>query len=472
MNYHELNTSTANASHRFAPPGPKPVEKNYLDYGLKDNIKALYGMATNPMTTLSAYQFELPVFQYQIFGNHFTVINDPDMIRHCFVENAANYTLEPIRQAILTPVLRQGLVAVEGEVWKRARRVLAPIFTPRHTRAYALTMQSAVKSRLSQIMTPHHTVPLADLMSDLAYQVLSATLFSGEIDEQAEAMMSDVASFFQHMGNVDPFDLMDLPHWLPRLTRLRGRGAVKRLRARISALTQDRLARHARGKSLPDDFLSRLILAHDKTLDPPTPNEIEDHILTFIAAGHETTARGLAWLIYLLTHSPNDMAKVVAEIDALDIKATAPADWQNHLPWLTACFDEAMRLFPPAPFITRMARDDDQYKLAFIPKNGNVLLNLYALHRHHTLWEQPDIFSPQRFTEPQNAARHKFQYLPFGVGHRTCIGGHFAVMEAMIILVLMLKSYRFDYVGTTPPMPVMRITLKPDNGIPVRISPR
>ena len=131
-----------------------------------------------------------------------------------------------------------------------------------------------------------------------------------------------------------------------------------------------------------------------------------------------------------------------------------------------------MRLYPPAPFITRMAKDDDPFGLAFIPAGGNLFLNLYALHRHELLWDNPDSFIPERFMGEAKKSVQRFQYLPFGVGHRICIGGHFAMQEALIILVLTLKSYRFDYAAGQAPCPVMRITLKPDNGIPMRISAR
>lgn len=457
----------------FAPRVPKPLTKPILEYKIIDHLKTLYGMATNPITTLSAYQFQLPVFQYQIFGNHFTVLNDPDMIRHCFVENASNYTLEPIRQSILTPVLRRGLVAVEGDRWKRARRVLAPIFTPRFTKQFADRMADTVANSVPRVLADtSKPVLLSDLMSDLAYQVLSDTLFSGEISSDAAGMMSDVADFFQFLGNVDPLDILKAPHWLPRPTRLRGKKAVKRLRLRINRLTQDRLYRKDTGTDLPDDFLTRLINARDDDKSPLSMDDIEDHILTFIAAGHETTARGLSWMLFLLSKDPAARAQVETEIDKIDVTHTDPSEWMAQIPFTVACFEETMRLYPPAPFITRMARKDDRFGLAFIPAGGNLFLNLYALHRHEKLWDKPDHFIPDRFMGSAKEDIERFQYLPFGVGHRTCIGSHFAMQEALIILVHCLQAYRFDYVGRSAPCPVMRITLKPDNGIPMQVTKR
>lgn len=456
----------------FAPVVPRPIVKGILDFNLADHMRTLIGMATNPIKTLSAYQFELPVFQYQLFGTHFTVVNDPDMIQHCFVKNAENYALEPIRQSILTPVLRKGLVAVEGQPWRRARRVLAPIFTPRFTQQFAARMQGVVANALPETFADGETVNAADRMSELAYGVLSETLFSGEISDDAAGMMSDVSDFFQFMGNVDPLDMLRVPGWVPRPTRLRGKAAVRRLRKRIRRLTENRLGRQAAGETLPDDFLTRLINAQDQGDHPLTSDEIEDHILTFIAAGHETTARGLSWMLYLLANDPVARAKVETEVDAINTEKTPPEFWQEQLPFTVACFEETMRLYPPAPFITRMAKDDDPFGLAFVPSGGYLFLNLYALHRHKTLWDAPETFRPERFLGESRNNIQKYQYLPFGVGHRICIGGHFAMQEALIILTLLLRGFRFDYTGNTPPVPVMRITLKPDNGIPMQVHRR
>lgn len=462
--------SSQSASY-FVPIVPTPNPKGLLEFTAWDHIKTMAGMATNPIRTLSAYQFTLPVFQYSIFGTHFTVINDPDMIRHCFVKNAGNYTLEPIRQSILTPALRDGIIAVEGDTWKRARRVLAPIFTPAYTKSLGVMMKTAVDETLENALPTGKSLLVGDAMSALAYGVLSRTLFSGDIDADADAMMADVGDFFTLLGNVDPLDMLRVPNWVPRPTRLSGHKAVKRLRRRIANVVDKRLSDKTSGAALPDDFLTHLINAIDDDKTPLTPEEIEDHILTFIAAGHETTARGLAWVLYLLSNDAQARRRVEAEVDALNLN-DPPSQWIAEMPFTIACFEESMRLYPPAPFLTRMAKNDDRFGLAFIPAGGYVFLNLYALHRHETLWDRPEQFDPDRFMSKRKASLKKFQYLPFGVGHRICIGGHFAMQEAMIILALALRKFRFDYVGDAPPEPVMRITLKPHNGMPMRVTHR
>lgn len=452
----------------FTPRVPTPFKKPYLKWGFRDNLRTIIGMAINPMDTLSDYQFQLPIFQYSIFGSHFSVINDPKLIRHVFLANADNYTLEPIRQSILTPVLRGGLVATEGEPWKQARRALSPLFTPKFTRGLAERMHAAAEASIGNHCKPIDKIPAADLISQFAFDILSETLFSGDISDDGPALMQDVSDFFHLMGNVDPLDMLRVPAWVPRPTRLRGRKAVKRLRGRVQGLIASRRLNRAE----KDDILARLMQAEFEGRPAFDDDLIVDHVLTFIAAGHETTARSIAWLLYLLSNDPAVNEQVQMEADALNVSSVHPAEWQDHLPFLTACFEEGMRLYPPAPFLTRMAKADDEFELAFIPEGGNVFLNLYALHRHRKFWDRPDSFDPSRFLPPHKDRIDRFQYLPFGVGKRTCIGGHFAMQEALIILTLILREYHFEYAGDRPPWPVMRITLKPDNGMPMKVVKR
>ena len=456
----------------FTPDVPIPLRKGFLEIGLRDQFGAVWGMATNPIKSLSAYQFELPVFQYRLFGSHFTVVNDPDMIRYCFVENAKNYELEPIRQSILRPILRDGLVSSDGDIWKRARQSMAPIFTPRYIATLAEQMKIAVAKRLDDVFDINGGEPIADKMSDLAYGVLSEVLFSRELDEDATQTMETVSKFIERLGNVDPFDLLQLPSWIPRPTRLRGYKELGELREQISMLISNRISKREAGQDLPDDLLTRLICVQNKDGSSKlNSDEIEDHMLTFIIAGHESTARSLSWILYLLSGDNIARSKVEEEIDNIDLSSPAK-DWAEQLTFTSACYNEALRLFPPLPFVTRMAREDDRYKLSFIPKGGYLFLNLYALHRHKLLWDRPDSFMPERFLGDKKAARHKFQFLPFGVGHRICIGGHFAMQEALIILVMILKKYRFEYAVEKPATPVMRISLKPNNGMPMRVTRR
>jgi len=240
----------------------------------------------------------------------------------------------------------------------------------------------------------------------------------------------------------------------------------------IGELSQDRKRRRDAGETLPDDFLSRLLLVGDKDTAPFSDVDIEDHLLAFIGAGHETTARALSWLFYLLSNDTKSRDRLEAEVDRLDIDNIPPEQWGEQLPFTLACFEETMRLFPPAPFIVREAIKEDNYQDVTIPAKSVIFLNTWQLHRHKLLWDKPEAFIAERFLGVGRDKVGRFQYLPFGVGERVCIGQRFALQEAIILITLLIRNYRFDYMGDEVPWPKLRITVQPENDMPMRVTKR
>lgn len=454
----------------FVPSAPHPVEIHPDDWSLRDSIESTLAMSRNAVTASTRVLRQNPFVKTNIFGQTLVVASDPKMIKYIFVERGENYGLNSIRQAILKPILKNGLLTAEGPVWKRARRALSPLFTPRHTASFAPQMQDTVSRELPHLFDKSPTVDFSAAMLRLTYMVLSDTLFSGEIDGDTNDVLRDVGTFLSILGKPDPMDLMGLPKIIPRFSKRKGFKAIDRLRKRVTTLSEDRRARINADSSVPDDFLTLLLKTEDAD-GPLSSEEIEDHIVTFIGAGHETTSRALTWMAYLLSQDTQAREKVETEIDDLDMSLPA-VQWAKHLPWAMACFEETMRLYPPAPIISRYAIEADQFGPVYIPKNCNILVNLWALHRHEKLWDHPDSFKPARFFGKARESIDRFQYLPFGMGHRVCIGQRFALQEAAILIALIFKSYRFDFAGERPPWPLMRITLQPEDGMKMSVTPR
>ena len=178
-------------------------------------------------------------------------------------------------------------------------------------------------------------------------------------------------------------------------------------------------------------------------------------------AGHETTALTLAWSLYLCAFDPAVQAAARTEAQsALGNRAATTADIPN-LPLIRRIVDEALRLYPPAAFLARTAQKPDTLCGREVRKNDTIILPIYALHRHHALWANPDAFDPDRFlTQPT-----RFSYLPFGDGPRICIGASFALQEAVIILATLLARFRYSLIEGRAPKPVMILTLRPQGGV-------
>jgi cytochrome P450 len=381
--------------------------------------------------------------------------------------------MSAIRQRVLRPLLRDGLLTAEGQVWKRSRKAMAPVFTPRHIGGFAEAMRDRSRLFVERYKTSGMITDVAHDMTLLTYDILAETLFSGEIAGDPNDFARQIDKLFETMGRVDPFDLLGLPDWLPRLTRLRGQQSLGFFRALVSDTIAMRKARMDKGEAVPSDFLTLLLRAEGP--EGLSRSEIEDNIITFIGAGHETTARALGWTLYLLAKAPEERERVEAEIDTFLEKGgrdLPPHEWLASLPFTRAAFEEAMRLYPPAPSINREAAENDRYGDLEIPKGATVLVMPWVIHRHRLYWDQPDAFMPQRFW-PENRERlDRFQYLPFGAGARVCIGASFALQEAVIALATLLEGHRFDVLETTKPWPVQKLTTQPQGGLPMRVIKR
>ncbi len=453
----------------FVPPAPKPrtVPPSTLEM-----IRIVY---RNPLELWGEPSYNEPWISVTGVGGPLVIANDPELIRHVLVDNAKNYKMATVRQKILRPILRDGLLTAEGEVWKRSRKAMAPVFTPRTVFGFA----PAMLRRTLDFAERYADGSLSDIARDmtmLTYEVLAETLFSGEIAGQKDTFAHDIDRLLETMGRVDPLDLLRAPDWLPRLTRIRGRKVMAYFRGIVSdtmALRQDRLKRDPEGA--PQDFLTLLLKAEGP--DGLTRAEVEDNIITFIGAGHETTARALGWTLYCLAEAPWEREPVEREIDAVLAAEPDPAKWLDLMPLTRAVFDEALRLYPPAPSINREPIVPETFRSKsgqelYIPPKAAVLVMPWVVHRHRKLWKDPEAFVPGRFHPGNREKIDRFQYLPFGAGPRVCIGAAFAMQEAIIALAILLSRFRFETLPQTRPWPVQKLTTQPQGGLPMRVVRR
>lgn len=447
----------------FRPPAPIPHAE---PLGFASFLKTA---SRNPIEIWGTRAFKEPYIRGTWLGVPNIVVNDPKGVRHCLVENAANYVMQPLRQRILRPLLRDGLLTAEGALWRRTRKAIAPVFTPRNIAGFTETMQARSEVFADRLAgRVGETVDGSHEMTLLTFDILQATLFTDDIAGDGETFATSTQAFLGSMGRVDPLDLLGAPAFLPRLRRLRGRRSMTYFRGLIAATIEGRRAQIKRDPDgAPNDLLSLLIKADGLSAD-----EIEDNIITFIGAGHETTARSLAWTLYLLSQAPAERAAVEAELDSVLPTLSHPSEWVDRLVHTRAVFEEALRLYPPAPSLNRTALAPDRVGDVEIPAGATVLVMPWLIHRHEMLWDRPDHFIPSRFMPGNRETIDRYQYLPFGVGPRVCIGASFALQEGVIALAALLKHLRFDYAGSSPPEVVQRITVQPLGGLPLRVVRR
>ncbi|MCA1368752.1 cytochrome P450 [Bradyrhizobium sp. BRP14] len=457
----------------FEPPAPVPRT------GIPTRLEIIRTVLRNPLELWGEPSYTLPWIETKFINQRTLIVNDPGLIRYILVENAGNYEMSNVRRLILRPILRDGLLTAEGEVWKRSRKAMAPVFTPRHAKGFASQMRSVSEDFVRRYEAAYSEPLVTNIsvdMTELTFEILAETLFSGEIAVDKEGFAVSVEELLHRMGRVDPMDLLVAPSWVPRLTRIGGKKVLDRFRGVVAETMAERRRRMAEepGRA-PNDFLTLLL-----QLEGPeglSTSEIEDNILTFIGAGHETTARALAWCLYCVANTPDYREVMEREIDETLVSGADPVDWLGHMPHVLAAFEEALRLYPPAPSINRAAIKEDEWtspegERVPIRKGISVLIMPWTLHRHVLYWQKPRAFMPERFLAENREKINRFQYLPFGAGPRVCIGATFALQEAVIALAVLMHRFRFDLTDETHPWPVQRLTTQPRGGLPMRVSAR
>jgi cytochrome P450 len=430
-------------------------------------LGVLATLARNPVEIWSDFHFEHPILGGQTFFGYRAVVNDPAAVRRVFLDNVANYRKDAVQMRLLKSGDGDGLLTADGEVWKTQRRSLAPLFSPRQVLAFASPMHRVARDMAETIAQRRDgaVVEAHQEMSLIALKMLEQTLFSQGLGREASQFQKAVTRYFDTIGRIDPLDVLGAPKFLPRIGRLRGEDSLKFFASAVDDIVSARRSLIASGATPPQDLLTLLLRAADpETGRGLSEEDMRANIVTFINAGHETTANALTWTLYLLSQSPSWRERVEAEIDA-NFDPDDDSDPTERLPVTKAVFEEAMRLYPPAANLSREAISEDWLGGHRIPAGAIVLVSPYVLHRHKTLWRNPDDFDPSRFLPGEREKIDRYAYIPFGAGPRVCIGMAFAMQEGLIVLAHLLKLVRLDLFPGHPIALQQRITLRPRYGM-------
>ena len=397
------------------------------------------------------------------------LLSHPDLAEEILVHQADRFVkvYEPRRPTGLALVLGNGLVTSSGDVWKRHRRIIQPVFHRARMAAMAERMAQVGEQRIAG-WTVHAGGPvdIADEMMRLALEVISQTMFhtnvADHIDHISHALRVSLKYAFDSFHSP-----LRLPLWVPTPRNREFRLALQFMDKLIYGL----IAERRRTGAQHDDLLDLLLRARDEETGAGlSDQELRDEALTIFAAGHETTANALAWTWYLLATHPEVKARFHEEVDRVLQGRTPQADDLQQLPYTRAVFDEAVRLYPPVPAVQRKAATRTSIGGLTLPAGALVLVGIYHLHRHPAFWRDPERFMPERWLEGERPAS-RCAYLPFGAGPRACVGTHFATVEGPLLLALIGRSYDLQ-LAQEHVEPEIMVTLRPKHGIRMTIQPR
>jgi cytochrome P450 len=461
-----IATPAQKNGHRRAP-GPKgvPVLGSVFDawrdpLGLFMDTRATYG---------DVARFKFGPYDYYL-------VSDPEVVRHVLVDGAKSYT-KSRNYLGLKLVLGEGLLTSEGDFWRRQRKLAQPAFHKESMEGFARHMSQATRSMLARWKSDDssgagasaRTFDMHEEMMRLTFRIVGLTLFSTDVDEDAREV-GEALTIAMHHANDWAESLWNFPQWVPTPKNVRFTRAMKTLDTLVYRIIDERRA--AGVDKGPRDLLGMLMAAasdeeESKEARGMTNKQLRDEVITLVLAGHETTANLLAWTFFALSKHPEIVTKLREEADrVLGGRDPELAD-VPRLSYTKNVIEEALRLYPPAWAFERQSTAPDRLGAFEIEKGAIVGIAPYVIHRHPAHWENPNAFDPTRFSAEKSAARARYAYLPFGGGPRTCIGNHFAMMEAQIILAMIVRDHHIAIdpsheVGIDP-----RITLRPKTGIKV-----
>lgn len=388
----------------------------------------------------------------------------PRAVKYILVDQARNF-LNRDAYPELRQLIGDGLLTLDGAEHRQQRRIVQPAFQRTRIEAYAGLMTTYTE-RLLESWRVGIEIDLAEEMERLTLSIAAAALFGVDLVEESAAISQAFlqAAEYTDLPAISPRRLaIDLP-FTPY-------GRFVRARRHLDEVVSTIIARRRREGIGGQDVLSMLLAARDENGQPLSDRQLRDHVLTFLAAGHATTANALTWTFYLLSEHPAVLARLQDELAIVLAGRTPSVDDLPRLPYLEQVVKESLRLYPPAWAQARRAIDAFELEGYRFPAGSYVVVSQWVTHRRPDLWPDPEAFRPERFDPVRGEEPPPLAYFPFGAGPRTCIGMPFALLEARLVLATILQRFTPRLAPGFPVRPRALIILQPANGMRMILEP-
>lgn len=441
---------------RTAPPGPPRRATLSL-------LRKLAADRLGLMTLAARYGDEVRI---SIGPKTLYFFNRPDYAKHVLADNSGNYH-KGIGLVHARRALGDGLLTSEGELWRKQRKTVQPVFQPKRIAQQAPAVADEA-AQLVQRLRGHIGGRPVDLIQEMTYLtlgVLGRTLLHEDL-----SVFETIGQSFEAVQDQAMFEMVSLnlvPMWVPLPKHLRFRRAREELHQIVDTL----VARRSAG-DLGDDVVSRLIASTRKEADPQVAQRrLRDELVTLLLAGHETTASTLGWAFCLIDRHPEVRERLRAE--AIDVLGDRPPVYEDlhRLTYTSMVVNEVMRLYPPVWILPRRAHQDDEIGGYHVPADADVLISPYTLHRHPRYWDNPDRFDPDRFDQARTASPPRYAYIPFGAGPRVCVGSSLGLMEATFVIAMVSRDLRLTTLPGYPVVPEPMLSLRVRGGLPMIVRP-
>jgi cytochrome P450 len=408
------------------------------------------------------------------FGpRHVYLLKNPEHIKEVLLTKQNHFKKAKGLQ-VAKAVVGEGLLTSEGEKHMRQRRLMQPHFQPKRISSYAQNMVQKTQIML-QTWTDGEERSITDDMMRLTLAIIMKTMFSIEVKEDSAQSIHDIGHAIEvgmKYATRKATSFINIPAGIPTKRNRERQESIKLLDDTIFSIINDR--RQSSDKEAKEDLLSMLLAAKDEEDGTGMSDEqVHDEVMTIFLAGHETTANTLSWTWYLLSQHPEVEQKFSAELDAVLGGNPPTVDDLKNLPYLNNLIWESMRLYPAVWTMNREVVEAVEIGGHTFRPGETLMMSQYVMHRNSRFFENPEQFDPGRFEGNLLKQIPQYAYFPFGGGPRICIGNHFALMEAALLLATIGQRYKLRLIDNHPPVePEPLITLRPKGGLRMKISKR
>ncbi|GAB3314603.1 cytochrome P450 [Haloplanus salinarum] len=442
------------------PPGPRgePVFGNSRQY------------ARDPFSFLTACESAYGDVVAADLGPMETYIaTNPADIERILVGDHAKYRKPAFQDDALGRLLGDGLLLSEGDRWRKQRDLANPAFDMSRIADIADVMARHATEAV-ETWAAGDDLDLELEMARLTVRIIADAMLGVDLGEERVRTIQENLEPLGARFEPDPIRFVT-PDWLPTPENRAYEAAVQRLEDVVADVIDERRGTEgsADDEDPPMDLLSILLRAQNR--NEQTDEQLRDEVVTMLLAGHDTTALTLTYAFYLLSEHPDAEQRVHAELDDVLDGPPTFAD-ARELTYLDRVLQETMRLYPPVYVMFREPVVDVKLGGYRIPEGAAIMLPQWAVHRSPRWWTEPERFDPDRWTRERRADRPRFAHFPFGGGPRHCIGKHFSLLEAKIILAVVGREYRLEYARDEPFDLRGSLTMHPEDGMPMRVRER
>jgi cytochrome P450 len=425
----------------------------------------------NPLRAIPEAVYDEPIVTYGKKRTLVAWVTDPALVENILGRNADKFPKTRLDRRVLKPIVGEGLLTAQGDSWRWQRKIASAQFRHAELLSYVPAMVDAASEcirRWRQRPVSPFTTDIEADMTETTFNVVSRTILAGISKADGDIIKRAGRAYLDPISWEVAAALLQYPetYWHP------GKRRMKKSAIELRAIVRRLVAQRRQDQSDGTDLVARMLAARDpETGEPMSDEMIADNLTTFLFAGHETTAKALTWALYVLARAPEWQERLRTEISSAIGTAPISAETVNKLPTVSRVLKEVMRLYPPAPVMTRVNAAGVDIGGKWLPSPTLIVMPIFIIHRHRALWDDPNRFDPDRFLPEKEAQYPRTQFMPFGYGQRICIGSSFAILEATAILVTLLQNAHFDWDGRHAPEPVSRVTLRPKGGMPLIVRP-